>query len=189
MKKVVTIILAMLFLTIAGMLWFFSDEILSSMITKLVVSDELKKSDLIVALGGESFRKVEATHLLRKGYGKKIVFTGFDIEKDDYKRYGLKENEFIYPVKYVFNTYEEALFVKELVKKNNYRSVIVVTAFYHSRRASYIFKKLLKNEGVNVIVVPVFYKNFNINKWWENRYLLKVVIIEWLGLLYYHLEY
>lgn len=167
----------------------FSEDILSATIKNLVKSDTIKKADLIVALGGENFRKTEAVRLFKEGYGKKIMFTGFDIEKQDYLKYGLKDSDYIYPVKLVFNTYEEADFTKEIVKKYNFKSVIVVTTFYHTRRSAYIFKKLLEKEGVNVIIHPVFNKNFDMKKWWKNRYLLKVVIIEWLGLMYYHLEY
>jgi len=189
LRKGFFIFFVVLLLLISLFTYLFYEQVLTSMLTNLVRGDALKKADLIVALGGENFRKTEAKRLFREGYAKKILFTGFEIEKDDYKRYGLKEGEFIYPVKYVFNTYEEAVFVKEVVKKHNFKSVIIVTAFYHSRRASYIFKKLLEKEGVEVIVVPVFHKNFEINEWWKNRYLLKVVFIEWLGLLYYQLEY
>lgn len=189
MKKGVIIFFVILLIFASLFTALFYDQILISVLTKLVKGDPLKKADLIVALGGENFRKTEATVLFRKGYAKKILFTGFEIEKEDYKRYGLKDGEFIYPVKYVFNTYEEAMFVKEVVNKYSFKSVIIVTAFYHSRRASYIFKKLLEKDGVEVIVVPVFYKNFNTEEWWKNRYLLKVVITEWLGLLYYNLEY
>lgn len=189
MKKGVIIFSVILLIFASLFTALFYDQILISILTKLVKGDPIKKADLIVALGGENFRKTEATALFRKGYAKKILFTGFEIEKEDYKRYGLKDGEFIYPVKYVFNTYEEAMFVKEVVNKYSFKSVIIVTAFYHSRRASYIFKKLLEKDGVEVIVVPVFYKNFNIEEWWKNRYLLKVVITEWLGLLYYNLEY
>lgn len=158
-------------------------------VTNLVKGDTLTKADLIVALGGETFRKKEAQKLFKEGYAKKVLFTGFDIERDDYKRYGFKDDEYIYPVKTAFNTYEEAISVKEVIKRFNIKSVIVVTAFYHSRRVSYIFKKLLEREGVKVIVYPVFNKNFELKEWWKNRYLFKVVIIEWLGLLYYHIEY
>ncbi len=189
MKRKTIIIVAGFLLFCSVLVFLFSDQILISMLTNLVRGDALNRADLVVALGGENFRKREAQRLFREGYAKKVLFTGFDIEKEDYKRYGFKEGEFVYPVKIAFNTYEEAVFVRDVAKQHGFKSVIVVTAFYHSRRVSYIFKKLLENEGVKVIVHPVFYKNFDINGWWRNRYLLKVVLIEWLGLLYYHLEY
>lgn len=187
-KKIITSIIFLIGLFVAVSVTF-SENILSAIITNLVKSDTIKKADLIVALGGENFRKKEAVRLFKEGYSKKIMFTGFDIERQDYLKYGLKDSDYIYPVKFVFNTYEEAEFTKEVVKKYNFKSVIVVTAFYHTRRSAYIFKKLLEKEGVNVIIHPVFNKSFDIKKWWQNRYLFKVVIIEWLGLMYYHLEY
>lgn len=188
MKRIIVVVLFIL-LTLIGVFSLFREELLMPVITNLVRGDELTKADLIVALGGETFRKKEAQKLFKEGYAKKILFTGFDIEREDYKRYGFKDNEYVYPVKTAFNTYEEAFFVKEVAKKYNFKRIIVVTAFYHSRRTSYIFKKLLENEGVKVMVYPVFYKDFELKNWWKNRYLFKVVIIEWLGLLYYHLEY
>lgn len=189
MKRAILISTIFLLLITLGVLFLFKEEFFSSILLNLVRGDELKKADLIVALGGETFRKTEAKRLFKEGYAKKILFTGFDIEKDDYKRYGFKEGEYIYPVKSAFNTYEEALVVKEVAIKHNFKRVIVVTAFYHSRRAAYIFKKILGKEGIEVIIHPVFYKNLDLTDWWKNRYLLKVVTLEWLGLLYYHLDY
>lgn len=144
---------------------------------------------MIVALGGENIRKKEAVKLFNEGYGKKILFTGFDIEKEDYYRYGIRDKEFIYPVRFLSNTYEEALFTRDTALKNKFKSIIVVTSFYHTRRSSYIFKKLLEKDGIKVMIYPAYSENFPIEKWWKSRYLRKVILFEWIGLLYYMIEY
>lgn len=164
------------------------EKILVYVGNKLIVSDEISKADLVVALGGENIRKKEAVRLFKEGFGKKILFTGFEIEKEDYYRYNIRDN-FIYPVRFLSNTYEEAVFTRDTAVKNGFSSVIVVTSNYHTRRASYIFKKLLEKEGIKVMIHPVASKNLDINKWWKSRFLRKVVIIEWIGLLYYMIEY
>jgi uncharacterized SAM-binding protein YcdF (DUF218 family) len=159
------------------------------LINNLIVSDNIEKADCIVALGGENSRKKEAVKLFKNGFGKKILFTGFEISKEDYERYSIKPHEYIYPVKSAFNTYEESQVVLEISKKYNFNSLIVVTSFYHSRRAGETFKKLLGKENIKVMVYPVFWENFDIKNWDKNSYLKKAVIIEWLGLLYYKIEY
>jgi uncharacterized SAM-binding protein YcdF (DUF218 family) len=174
---------------LTGIMWFFRDEIYYFLISRLIVSDTLEKCDCVVALGGEKIRKNEAVRLFREGYGKKIIFTGFEVTKDDYERYGLNKSEYIYPVKNAFNTYEEAMVVKEVAKKYNFQSVMIVTSFYHSRRASETFKNILGKENIRVIIHPVFWKNFDIKDWTKNSYLRKAVIIEWLGIYYYRFEY
>ena len=52
-----------------------------------------------------------------------------------------------------------------------------------------IHKKELKKEGIKVMVYPAVSKNLDLEKWWKSRFLRKVVIIEWVGLLYYMIEY
>lgn len=167
----------------------YKDTIKLALIKNLIVSDNIKKADCIVALGGENSRKKEAVRLFKQGYSKKILFTGFEISKEDYERYGLKPHEYIYPVKSAFNTYEESQVVLEIFKKHNFKSMILVTSFYHSRRASETFKKILGRENIKVMVYPVYWENFDIKNWDKNSYLKKAVIIEWLGLIYYKIEY
>ncbi|MCX7771389.1 MAG: YdcF family protein [Proteobacteria bacterium] len=167
----------------------YEEDIKFLMIDKLIVSDTIERADCIVALGGESSRKKEAVKLFREGYAKKILFTGFEITKEDYERYGLKPHDYIYPVKSAFNTYEESQVVLGIIKKYNFKSIILVTSFYHSRRASETFKRFLGKENIKVMVYPVFWQNFDIRNWHKNSYLKKAVIIEWLGLLYYKIEY
>ncbi len=167
----------------------YKSAIKLALINHLIVSDNIENADCIVALGGENIRKKEAVKLFKKGYAKKILFTGFEITKDDYERYGLKSNEYIYPVKSAFNTYEESQVVLDILKRYDFKSLILVTSFYHSRRASATFKRFLEKENIKVMVYPVFWENFDIKNWDKNSYLKKAVIIEWLGLLYYKIEY
>lgn len=188
MKKLLIFFFVILLIA-SGITWLFNDIISYMLISNLIVSDPLEKSDCIVALGGENIRKKEAVKLFREGYGKKIVFTGFDITKDEYERYGLKPHEYIYPVKSAFNTYEESQVILEIAKKYKFKTIIVVTSFYHSKRASETFKNVLGRENIRVIIHPAYWKNFNISDWTKNSFLRKAVIIEWLGIYYYRLEY
>ncbi|MCX7991657.1 MAG: YdcF family protein [Proteobacteria bacterium] len=192
MKRIRHKIVFLLFIIISALTVMFilkGEQILTYVGRKLIVVDEIKDADLIVALGGENIRKKEAVELFNKGYGKKILFTGFEIEKEDYYRYGLKDKDFIYPVRFLSNTYEEAVFTRDVALNKGYKSVIVVTSNYHTRRTSYIFKKLLEKEGIKVMVHQAVSKNLDLNKWWQTRFLRKIVIIEWVGLLYYMIEY
>lgn len=186
--KVIFIIFLIITIT-TFLLILKGEDILTYLGVRLVVSDKINQADLIVALGGENIRKKEAVRLFREGYGKKILFTGFEIEKEDYYRYGIKDKDFIYPVRFLSNTYEEAVFTRDTSVKYGFKSVIVVTSNYHTRRTSYIFKKLLEKEGIKVMVYPAVSKNLDLEKWWKSRFLRKVVIVEWVGLLYYMIEY
>lgn len=188
MKKLFFVVFVFILL-VSGFFLLFREELAFAMIQKLIVSDNIESADLIVALGGENNRKIKAVELFKQGYGKKILFTGFEITREDYARYGLTPNEYVYPVKSAFNTYEESQIVLEIAKKSKFKSVIVVTSFYHSRRASETFKHYFEKEGIKVMVYPVFWKNFDIKNWRKNAYLRKAVFIEWLGILFYRFEY
>jgi hypothetical protein len=58
------------FFIIVLCLFLFKTSVLKSIGSFLVVQDELKKADVIVVLGGESDRVVEAAHLYGQGFAK-----------------------------------------------------------------------------------------------------------------------
>lgn len=90
-----------------------------------------KKVDLLVCLGGGVYenRVAKTKELFEKGYLKNntIIFTGYQTVKsfsyiNILKPLGLK------------NTYEEIIYVKNYMKKNNLKSVTFISEAPHSRR-------------------------------------------------------
>jgi uncharacterized SAM-binding protein YcdF (DUF218 family) len=85
----------------------------------------------------------------------------------------------------VTNTWDEALEVRSLVEQKHYKSVVLVTSKYHSRRAYLIFKDALKDKAT-VISVPSPYDSSNPESWWKRNEDAKRVILEYSKLLVYY---
>ena len=51
----------------------------------LVVETPLREADLIVALAGDRGREVMAVKLLQQGLARQVLFTGADVQPNDYQ--------------------------------------------------------------------------------------------------------
>lgn len=67
------------------------------------------------------------------------------------------------------STVEEAWALRGCLKQRGWRSVLVVTSDYHSRRARHIWRKVLGAE-FTLSVYGVLDDDFDANGWWRNRH-------------------
>jgi uncharacterized SAM-binding protein YcdF (DUF218 family) len=67
--------------------------------------------------------------------------------------------------------------------------VIIVTSDLHSRRARFIFKKVLSGSPVQVMLAPISDRKYGANDWWKQEEGLIGCQNEYLKLVYYHLKY
>ena len=102
--------------------------------------------------------------LFKAGKAQKLVFTGGKMPWDKAKKtegevlkeYAISNNipsEKIFVTKYVENTADEAVAVKELISPS--KRIILVTSAYHMYRA----KRLFEKQGIEVITYKVDYKS------------------------------
>lgn len=85
----------------------------------------------------------------------------------------------------VTNTWDEAQEVCRFIEKWGYKSVLLVTSKYHSRRAYLTFRDALKGKAT-VISVPSPYDSYNPEEWWKREKDMKRVIMEYQKLLLYY---
>lgn len=85
----------------------------------------------------------------------------------------------------VTNTWDEAQEVRNLIEHKGYKSVVLVTSKYHSRRAYLIFKDALKGKAT-VISVPSSYDSSDPESWWKRDDDAKKVFMEYQKLLVYY---
>jgi uncharacterized SAM-binding protein YcdF (DUF218 family) len=78
------------------------------------------------------------------------------------------------------NTREEAEAVRSLVQDRGWKRLLVVTSNYHTRRARYIFSRVLPAAQVYVASAPD--TGFDPNNWWEHRYGVKMFFYELTGM-------
>jgi len=187
----------MLIAVVAGILFFTHGLILTKAAEMLIKKDEMKPADVIVVLAGEQEERViYGIKLFKDGWARKdrIIMAGGPLVwkytwaalmKEQAESLGipgtkiLTENE-------SRSTEEDALYTKEILKKNGFKSIILVTSSYHSRRAALIFKRVLGSE-IRIISAPVDDSWFSVNDWWKRRRDRSAVLNEfskyiWLGL-------
>ena len=124
--------------------------------------DEIGHADAIVVLGRGNLSRDEnvlkelhcrldtAYDLYRKGFGKKIVVSGdggkvtpettFLMRNYLIARKGTPENNII-SFNDAFDTYATAYAVRRLVEKEQWKSVLIVSPFYHMTRCKLAFRK------------------------------------------------
>jgi uncharacterized SAM-binding protein YcdF (DUF218 family) len=85
----------------------------------------------------------------------------------------------------VTNTWDEAQEVRNFIEQKGYRSVLLVTSKYHSRRAYLIFKDALEGKAT-LMSVPSPYDVSDPGSWWKRSKEAKAVIMEYQKLLVYY---
>jgi len=171
----------------------------------LVLSHPSQKSDLIVCLAGQNVeRGLAAADALSQGLGARIFVAreeppdGYEIlrqrgipypESIDLlgmilKGLGVPESAIIVGERPVKSTWEEAEFVGDVVKKRNYRSILLITSPTHSRRAYLTFRSVIPEKDCRVLVMPSPYSNFKPEDWWHHRKYAKEVLLEYQKLLH-----
>jgi len=66
------------------------------------------------------------------------------------------------------STYENAVEIKKIIETKGIKSIILITSFYHMKRASYTFSRILPGE-IRLYLYPVATPNFDEKMWWRGR--------------------
>jgi uncharacterized SAM-binding protein YcdF (DUF218 family) len=156
------------------------------------VEDPLQKSDAIIMLSDDNFyadRATRAAELFRQNFAPVVVASGIRLRPnasiaelmthDLIERGVPKENILPFPQD-ADNTREEAEALKKLVQQKKWKSVIVVTSNYHTRRARYIFRKIFANIAT-VRVASARDGDFDPANWYEHRKAVKRFVHEAAG--------
>jgi len=189
-------ILKFLFLIafVTGILFLTHGFVLTKAAEMLIKKDEMKPADVIVVLAGEQEERViYGVKLFKDDWSRKdrIILAGgplvwkytwASLMKEQAVSLGIPGNKILLEDK-SRSTEEDALYTKEILQKNGFKSIILVTSPYHSRRASLIFKKVLGGE-FKIISAPVEDSWFKINDWWKRSRDRSAVLNEFSKYLY-----
>lgn len=187
----------------------FHVQILTAIGRNLVVEHEISESDLLVCLSGGNIERGLATaEIYQNGFAPRIFVApeeppnGLDVVKSKGIRYpstidllvmllqelGVPRSAILIGDRPSGSTRGEADMIRELVEKEKYRSIILVTSPTHTRRAHLTFRKIFEEKDVRIQVVPTRYSKFSAEEWWKNRKHLQEVILEYQKLAYYYLK-
>jgi uncharacterized SAM-binding protein YcdF (DUF218 family) len=159
-----------------------------------IVEDSLDKADALIVLGDDNFyadRATRAMQLFREGKAPVIVASGrrlrpnagiAELIEHDLVERGVPRDRIVRFVHDADSTVEEAQALKRLVKEKKWRSVIVVTSNFHTRRARYIFRRVFQ-QGMEVRIASARDGDFDPEHWWEKRKSTKELTKEFAGMV------
>jgi len=163
------------------------DSILNAMANYLIVDQVPRKADVIIVLGGGNDRVEHGVSLYQMGYANEILFTGGS-GANDMARYALSlgvTQDHILIEDQSHTTFENAKFSLKIIPDQGYKSAIVVTSPYHTRRSSIIFTQVFK--GIDVTICSVPYDPVMTHNWWNDNYSTRFVISEYFKLIWHYL--
>jgi len=162
----------------------------------LVTRNELKPCDCIIVLAGEKGERVkEGVKLYKAGWGKCLIMSG-GMGEAEIPLSSLMKQQAInagVPSKLILeenkseDTGEDAYYTRQLMKKYQLTSAILVTSPYHSRRSMFVFRKVFRSSGITLISYPVTDSWYNPEKWWQTKKGMKATFSECSKFLWYYL--
>ena len=183
--------------------YVFRENTLTGMGKFLVVEDPLNNADIIYLLTGDVVsRPFHAIELYRGNYANTIVIPQHEFNPAE--ELGIYPNPTDAAVKVlllngvnksdiiiidfkngVTSTKDEAIALLHYINKTQIKKVVIVTSAFHSYRAKYIFKKVLKETPVNIIMSPAPHWKFDETNWWKFEEGLITYTNEYLKFIHY----
>ena len=173
----------------------------------LIVRAEPVRADVVVVLSGSSVydeRIRRGIGVLSEGRAQSIVLTNDGLRgrwsrrrqanltsteraKDAVLDAGIPEQRLIILPQRVNSTYDEAVAVRGFAEKAGIRNILVVTSPYHSRRALWVFRRVLEPAGVKVGIESPAPGELSPQpgRWWLSRTGWHSVALEYVKLVYY----
>jgi uncharacterized SAM-binding protein YcdF (DUF218 family) len=158
-----------------------------------VVDEPPQRADAILLLGDDNYlaeRAARAAELYHAGWATKIVASGrwlrpyfsiAELMEHDLGARGVPPTAIVRHANRAANTYEEALSLRRLVHEQGWRRVLVVTSNSHTRRARYIFRKVME-PAVEIRVVAAADSSYDPRSWWHTRTGVKTFFYETVGM-------
>jgi len=158
-------------------------------------------ADAIVVLGGDGpgFPRVrQAIALFNADYAPTVVFSGGTLEDagiacssarlslEAARKLGLPDGAAVI-VEGAQSTYDEAVNIRRLARQRSWRSIIIVTDLFHTRRAVRTFRSLLPNTTIYVSAASD--PRYDPGHWWQSEHSLVVVFSEVIKLAFYWAKY
>ncbi len=168
-----------LFAAACLLLYFLLPLILNFLASCLVRQDVLTPSDIVISLGGgrDCLRHLYAAELYRQGLAKKVVLTGLNFTQGDgeekvTRRYltnlGVAEADIV-ALKNMYNTRREAGAVAQLMREQGWKSALIVTDPYHTRRARYTIQRAGPELTFVAAPLPAGPHVWQPKRWWTRR--------------------
>lgn len=178
-------------IVLSVLLFFTYPIILTSLANNLVYEKTTNKADVIIVLsGGEDNRIITAVDLYKKGISDKILMCGGGPFLGKYyaeymgeyaRRLGVRRRNLLYELNSL-STYENAKYSYPIIKRQEFKSILIVTSKYHTKRSYNAFKKFYK--GIDIYIVGSK-DDINYKKWWQSYESTEKILNEFVKTLIY----
>jgi uncharacterized SAM-binding protein YcdF (DUF218 family) len=159
--------------------YFLTPVLLNEAAEGLIREDRLVKADVIVALNGDirSNREKRAAELYHQGWADNVVVSGMSFAwgfhtGEAARKYvmslGVPEEK-ISMISETLNTRAEARALDDLMRERGWNSAIIVTAAFHSRRATYTVERAAQRRTFYSSPVPTGSPEWTPHAWWSRR--------------------
>lgn len=161
--------------------------------TEWVVEDVPAHCDAMIVLSDDNYeadRANRAAQLYRSQAAPIVVASGRmlrpyagigELMQHDLTERGVPQSAILVFKQTAENTREEAEALKALVHDRGWKKILLVTSNFHTRRARYIFSRVIPE--TQVYVAAASDSGFNLNDWWQHRYGVKMFSAEIIGMI------
>jgi uncharacterized SAM-binding protein YcdF (DUF218 family) len=192
---IISSLLSLIFVVVlCAVLYIARGPILRFVGESWIIEDPLSRADAIIVLSDDNFYADRATHaadLYRHGMAPIVVASGrrlrpnagiAELMEHDLIERGVPKDKILRVSHNAENTREEAQAMAQQALERKWRSVIVVTSNYHTRRARYIFLHVFPSQ-ISVRVSGAHDGDFDPDHWWQTRKSLKEFTRELAGMV------
>lgn len=199
MSKLKIFLGILLILIIIG--FVVKNPLLQSVADFLIADETAEKSDALIVLGGEikGERTKRAVELYNQGFAGTLIFSdGTDLS---WRTKAVDEmivlaSELGIPDTAIKketdsrSTYENAVYSKKLMLDNGFKSAIVVTTDWHSKRSKFIFDKVFAGSDIKLTYANTPDDRIDsLRDWWQDSEKQQIVLTEWAKFIIYWLKY
>lgn len=139
-------------------------------------SDKLTQADAIIVVSGDDDRIKHAIELYKLKFAPKLILSGAAKEgfTSNAKAMQLKAsrsgilNEAVVLEEKAYNTYENALYTKEIILSHGMKNIILVSSPYHQRRVYETFRSEFSGTGIKLQNSPSPYSTWKTDNWWKS---------------------
>jgi uncharacterized SAM-binding protein YcdF (DUF218 family) len=194
-------------LSVLGAIFLFllSEPLLIASARALRIDDAKPPADYLVVLGGgPETRPFAAAALYRKGFASKVLI--FEQKTDRINELGLTlvahelyrkvlelegvRSEAIHLLPGIADSsWAEARIVRRFLTVHPARRIILVTSAEHTRRARWVFKKVLDRTPVEVRMAAASHLGFDETNWWKDDEGALVYLHEFFKFPFYWIRY
>jgi uncharacterized SAM-binding protein YcdF (DUF218 family) len=169
--------------------------------TALVAHVEVDNPDAIVSLASHEWERLPATAALARQHPSAQVLLTSPMAVNEFNCHdcyhriarlvaaGVEEDRIVILPRRVYRTRDEAEAVRQWAQRHGFRSVMVVTSAYHTRRALDTFRNMLAGTGIAVGVYPAGLSDVEPGRWWRHKYDRWYVGYEWRARVYYLIRF